>query len=620
MCGAANPVDSIFCSKCNARLVPLVAGLQAPPVQAAEPPVEETHTDASAPEASSPLSWIERLRASAPLEEAPHAEIEDKTTEPASGDNTGTPEWLARLRAAPSAEEESPPDSVPTWLQSPTSHEQETKPVSENTQPGWLQQPSADVAPVGQTSSAPIELEMPDWLKPSAPIAETSGKPVSAEPAPEIPMPDWLKEPKPPGADESQRKPSEESTALPQAEEEKPIELAQTPVAQSAEEEDVPDWLRAASSAEATLAAPTETPVPAWVASLKPAASPVLAQGEAETEGPLVGLRGVLSLAVAMTEPHRTFKSAISVPRSESARLFDSILAAPHAEPIALTETKSSRRSWTVRPFIYLLLALVVLVPFFIPSNLASSSLKITGTPAEEFYDTIDKLPQGSTVLLAFDYDPSMAGEMDLQARAIASHLVRRHFQIVALSTLETGPQIAKRILTDATRGVSDYVYGTNYVNLGYLAGHEAGLSNLAASGFAVLPNDFQNQATSALPATANIKTLRDVQLIIVLAGSDDALKAWMEQVQARAGVRIIAGVSAAVEPKARAYRDTPTRQLAAMLSGLIGAAQYEVLSSNPGLAVVSVNAQTAAQVLLVLIVVLGNLVFWFARARGRTA
>jgi len=165
----------------------------------------------------------------------------------------------------------------------------------------------------------------------------------------------------------------------------------------------------------------------------------------------------------------------------------------------------------------------------------------------------------------------------------------------------------------------TNYVYGTNYLNLGYWAGYEAGLSQLAAGGFQATAKDFsQNQALSTFTAFANVKTLRDIAVVIELAGSEDPLKMWMEQVQPSGSVKIIAGVSASVEPKARAYHDTPNNQLAAVVSGLIGAAQYEVLTSQTGLALTSLNAQSVAQLTLVLIVVLGNIVFWISHRQRR--
>jgi hypothetical protein len=264
---------------------------------------------------------------------------------------------------------------------------------------------------------------------------------------------------------------------------------------------------------------------------------------------------------------------------------------------------------------ISLLLLSVVLVPFFIPSNWANSAVSIAGAPAAEFYDTLQSLPANSLVVLAFDYDPSQAGEMDLIAKAVVRHLMQRRVNVITLSTLDTGAPLARRIMDEVTRDVKNYVYGTNYVNLGFLPGHEAGLANLATTGFAIIPRDWiLNQPLDNFPITRNVRTLRDVRLVIELAGSDDALRAWVEQVQPRVDVPLVAGVSAAVEPKARAYHDTPAKQIAAMVSGLVGAAQYEVLSNQPGLALVSVNAQSAAQLLLASLAIVGTLAFWTSR------
>ena len=203
---------------------------------------------------------------------------------------------------------------------------------------------------------------------------------------------------------------------------------------------------------------------------------------------------------------------------------------------------------------------------------------------------------------------------MDLQANAIVRDLIKRRVKIIAVSTLETGPQMAQRILGDAARAVGNYVYGSNYIIV-YLPGHEAGLAQFAAAGFTSATDYVGKAPVAQFLTAAKIKNLSDLPMVIEFAGSEDPLKTWVEQVQPQTGIRIAAAVSAAVEPKARAYRNA--NQLTALLSGLLGAAQYEALSSQPGIAVISVNAQSAAQLVLVLIIVLGNLAFWVSRARG---
>ncbi len=142
-------------------------------------------------------------------------------------------------------------------------------------------------------------------------------------------------------------------------------------------------------------------------------------------------------------------------------------------------------------------------------------------------------------------------------------------------------------------------------------------MANFAAGGFPDNARDYtQGRDLRQYALVQSVRNVRDVALVIELAGSEDVLKMWMEQVQPR-GVRIAAGVSAAVEPKARVYRDA--RQLVGLLSGLVGAAQYEVLSNQRGQALNHANAQSAAQIVLVLVVILGKHgALGFPRAGGR--
>jgi hypothetical protein len=651
MCGTANKMESVFCANCGARLVPLIAtptsekeqppaapikGLSLP-AKPYEPPQAETPSEESASEED----WLARLR-EMPAEEAPMPAEQDvpawlkpaQTPEPVASEEPL--DWLKALRETPLEEtptEETPAEELPDWLKTPS--EIETPPTPE---PEAISQPEP-------TPSAPTEIEMPDWLKqtesepeqaeipdwlkglqpqatPEAePTTETVIEPAPSEPVGEAEMPDWLKQLKP---QEIVAEPTPSEPLIESLETIAAAPTAQVPVIDIEGVEEIPDWLRTTGVPSTELgveitpspiqpALPEE--VPEWVAALKPA-EPKPEDQPLETSGPLAGLRGVLPLALAMAEPHAPPKLATPTARTETGQLFETILATP---PVATAApAKKAPRAWSMRPLIYLLLALAVIIPFFAPFDFASAFLQISGTPTAEFYDSLQALPANSTVLLAFEYDPSTAGEMDLQAKAIVNHLSKRNVKIIALSTLETGAPIAQRVLEDATRNATNYVYGTNYVNLGFLPGHESGLSNLATSGLPANLNDVVlNQKITQIEATAKIKNLRDLQMIVVLAGSDDALKVWMEQVQPRAGAPIVAGVSAAVEPRARAYHDTPTKQLRAVMSGLVGAAQYEVLANQPGLALVSVNVQTIAQIVLVAIIILGNLVFWIQKARG---
>ncbi len=562
-CGIGNPVENAFCTNCGARLLPVSAAPlppTEPPAQPAEaspqtvisstPPAVETAPGTAPAVQRETTDWIQKLRQETPVEEKPSVPPAVPAGEPAHP----AEDWIERLRAS------EPPEG--------------TTPVPAPSEPSPdLEKPVETAERTGQPATqAPVPTAPPSATTPGAAPASNELGPTDEIAVEELP--DWLRVPQPTAA--------------------------------------------AAEPVEETLA--KQEQFPDWVAALRPAeAMPAPLAGETkgepmESTGPLAGLRGVLPLAAAITQPHGKSQPAKAQVKS-SGRLFDSILAEtfPTGE---LPDRKTIKTVRTMRPLIYLLLALAVIVPFALPPGLTGTFIPISNTPAAEFYDVVQALPAESIVLVAFDYDASMTGEMDVQANAVLGDLVRRRAKIVAVSTLDTGPQVAQRVLS-ATAAASGYRYGADYLNLGYLPGHEAGLASLAATGLPWTQKDYiQNQNLAAYPLAANIKGLSDIQLIVEFSGSEDALKMWMEQVQPRADVPIAAGVSAAVEPRARAYRNA--RQLVALLGGLMGAAQYEILSRQPGLAVISANAQSAAQAILVIIVIMGNIAYWIQRARGQ--
>ena len=645
MCSTPNPVENVFCFSCGARLVPLTAAAlpetnaPAPPIKGLSLPTKPKAPDESSepeepgasvkPESVAPLStddlpdWIARLR---------RRESEAEPAPPAKPEvEANMPDWIARLREQPAEDSQArqpearSEEQIPDWMKGLSEEapaQPHAAPAADEGIPDWLKLP-LETESAKETRSSGAEGDKPDWLKQPEPTPEAGAPSIDEEQ-----LPDWLKQP----AVES-AKPAGEAEAEPVkvAEAEKKVETikladARKPEAEpqiKAREELEPPKLSdsQASFRPATAPAPEGKPpqpgqVPAWVTA-KPmvlsAAQPVpnWAADQLEMAGPLQGLRGVLPLAATIAEPHKIAETPQPRP-SEGGQIFESILATPPPAPPA---AKPARFVLTMRPFIYLLLFLAVLIPFLLPYDLTQSTFNIAGTPAAEFYDTLQKIPANSTVLLSFDYDPSLAGEMDLQATAIARDLIRRGVKIIAVSTLDTGPQIAQRILNPIASQAGNYKYGSSYLIV-YLPGHEAGLAQLASAGLAPTTDFVDQKSVAQFLTAAKIRNLSDLSMVIELAGTEEPLKTWVEQVQPRVGVRIAAAVSAAVEPKARAYRNA--HQLTALMAGLLGAAQFEVLDNQPGLAVISVNAQTAAQFVIVFFIVLGNIVFWISRARGK--
>jgi hypothetical protein len=275
----------------------------------------------------------------------------------------------------------------------------------------------------------------------------------------------------------------------------------------------------------------------------------------------------------------------------------------------------------TVSPWvhfgIYLVVFLAAFVALFVPADMAGLGLTVNNqTPTAGFHDRMQTLGAGSTVLLAFDYDTGQTVELNPAARAIVGDLAHRQINVIAVSTTLVGAQIAQSILREAAQQNPNWQYGTNFINVGYVPGAESGLRGLTENWLPASRLDFDKQFVRSLPLGMRVRSLGDLALVVEIAGKDEVLRWWMEQVQPHSRVPVIAAVSAGVEPSARTYRDA--KQLAAFLRGLQGAAEYELFSNQPSLSVHTVDAQSFTQLVVAGIIILGNLVFLFGRLQKK--
>ena len=95
------------------------------------------------------------------------------------------------------------------------------------------------------------------------------------------------------------------------------------------------------------------------------------------------------------------------------------------------------------RRWIYLAVALAVIIPFLFPTP-----LPISITPeAQSLYDAVEALPDSSNVMVVYDYYPATIAECEPIAIAACHHLFRKNCKIVTLSNIPYGgPSMAERV------------------------------------------------------------------------------------------------------------------------------------------------------------------------------
>jgi hypothetical protein len=539
----------------------------------------------SAPTEDETPDWLRALdevaedRASGFPEEAAAELVEDET-----------PDWLRDLGKA--AEEQELP-----LEQEPAPSAGAAKELAEGETPNWLRdldeiiedqrsdaEPEADalgdveqaepvsIEPVtapGKPDSSDVEEavsdeEMPDWLRD---LALDEREP-EADLGPEAgaPMPDWLS---------LEGMPST-SAVVPEGQEEEEPEEPAPPVPEWMEgiytpQEEPPEGEEALSLPPAEEWANGE--VPGWLASLEDEGTgPARQVSAVEASGPLAGLSGVLSPEPILADfPKSAFQPVPPVPDAHQAEaeLVERALETPASRRIQVShatgrEILNSLGRWVIYG---LLLAAVLFAP--LRSCVRLPDFGETRT----FRNAIERLPSGSAVLIVFDYDASLDGTLTPQARAILWHLQRRDLGIVLLSLTPQGAAIAEDLIAER----EGMVAGRDYVDLGYLPPHPASLLAFMGNPLGGVARFGTTEDPAATVLGRQVRTFSDLDMIVTITGDRDHIRWWIEQVQPRAEIELLAAVPAAITPYVEPYySELGTGQIAGVLGGLGPTAQYE--------------------------------------------
>jgi hypothetical protein len=265
------------------------------------------------------------------------------------------------------------------------------------------------------------------------------------------------------------------------------------------------------------------------------------------------------------------------------------------------------------RRWIFLGVGILVILPLLFGFHLAPV---LPSHRAKGFYDAIERLPEGSTVLLAGDYDPGTSAENYPMHLAAARHLMRRNLKIIGVELYPAGPPLADQVLSIAGQEFHKRL-DVDYVNLGYKVGNEIVMSSMGTSIPATFPVDNQGVPVQQIPVMKGISNFQQIRLIISISAGYPGTKEWVQQVVSRFHVPMVAGVTAVSAPEYYPYLQAG--QLQGLLGGMAGAAEYEVLIGKPALATRGMDAQSLAHVFIAFMILLGNLAFLPQRKPGRS-
>ena len=91
--------------------------------------------------------------------------------------------------------------------------------------------------------------------------------------------------------------------------------------------------------------------------------------------------------------------------------------------------------------------------------------------------------------------------------------------------------------------------------------------------------------------------------------------KEWIQQVQGRFSIDLVAGCTAVSAPEYYPY--IQANQLQGLLGGLAGAAEYEALIELPGTATLGMDSQSLGHLAVIAFILVGNVLHLLSRRRG---
>ena len=260
------------------------------------------------------------------------------------------------------------------------------------------------------------------------------------------------------------------------------------------------------------------------------------------------------------------------------------------------------------RRWLFLAMGLLVAGPLIFPAGLP---IRVS-PPVRGFYDTLEKLPNGSTVLMSCDYDPSARPEMVPMTKTAFRHLLGKDCKVVVTVLWNAGPGLVEATLNSVAREFPGKSYGVDWVNLGYKAGDDAVMVLMGQGIKNAFPRDYRGNETKRIPLMENVRDYSSFPLLVNISAGFPGTKEWVQQVQSRFHLPMVSGCTAVSAPEYYPYLQS--HQLKGLLGGMAGAAEYELARGEKGSATKGMDAQSLAHMFVALCIVLGNVVQWARR------
>lgn len=255
---------------------------------------------------------------------------------------------------------------------------------------------------------------------------------------------------------------------------------------------------------------------------------------------------------------------------------------------------------------IFIFTAIVVLNPPGLPVEI--------GRLAQEHYDYIESMPEGSILWLDAAYSEGASGELNPMLRADMIHAYRNGHRIVLHSMWLVGSRMAAMVLEDVMEFLPDMEYGVDIVHLGWRPGGASVILRSATRDIYETYDGVDHFANPLddFPLMQEVPRLHPDYIdyaMIYETGSPGGAD-FLQYVTEPSGLPMGIGLVAVSVPGRMPFLDSGQYQT--MIAGSTGCAQYELLIGEPGMALAAQDVLSIGMLYVTLLIIIGNIA-WFA-------
>jgi len=289
-------------------------------------------------------------------------------------------------------------------------------------------------------------------------------------------------------------------------------------------------------------------------------------QPEAEARQALYDVDEVLAAPEILRKPGGVISAAaLSKAQQQQVELLKDIVGAPQADDASLSRIRLSPPLFSLSAIPRIIGTAVLLLMASLP--FVSSDFAEGELPPSEFhedrhgpttlYNLLDNLTSDDYVLVAFEYGPAAAGELDAIAGLVLRHIVAQRAVPLIVSSDPIAIARAQTIISRINRSVAfsgeSLQHGRDYFILRYLPGGSLGLRELSENFADVARVSYKGTLTGL-----QFDSLDDVTYVVMIAERAEDMRNWAEQVASQLDrTRLLAASGYAAAPLAQVYADS---------------------------------------------------------------